>query len=151
VADIDARNKFVAAYDAKHSVKVDGKKASLIIGADDFAFPIPLIHTMAGWEFDTAEGRQEILYRRIGRNELDAIETCLAFADAENEYAEKDRGDGVGLMRNASSAAPARRTASIGRRTITTARWASLPPTRRRKATRPLASRSPITAIITVS
>ena len=97
VADIDARNKFVAAYDAKHSVKVDGKKASLVIGADDFAFPIPLIHTKAGWEFDTAEGRQEILYRRIGSNELDAIQTCLAFVDAENEYAEKDRGDGVGL------------------------------------------------------
>jgi hypothetical protein len=97
VVDTDARNKFVAAYDAKHSVKVDGKKASLIIGADDFAFPIPLIHTKAGWEFDTAEGRQEILYRRIGRNELDAIQTCLAFVDAENEYAEKDRGDGVGL------------------------------------------------------
>jgi len=97
VADTDARNKFVAAYDAKHSVKVDGKKASLIIGADDFAFPIPLIHTRAGWEFNTAEGRQEILYRRIGRNELNAIQTCLAFVDAENEYAEKDRGDGVGL------------------------------------------------------
>ena len=40
--------------------------------------------------------RSEILYRRIGRNELDAIQTCLAFVDAENEYAEKDRGDGVG-------------------------------------------------------
>jgi Protein of unknown function (DUF2950) len=97
VADTDARSKFVAAYDAKHSVKVDGKKASLIIGADDFAFPIPLIHTKAGWEFDTDEGRQEILYRRIGRNELDAIQTSLAFVDAENDYAEKDRGDGVGL------------------------------------------------------
>ena len=97
VVDTDARNKFVAAYDAKHSVKVDGKKALLIIGADDFAFPIPLIHTKAGWEFDTDEGRQEILYRRIGRNELNAIQTCLAFVDAENEYAEKDRGDGVGL------------------------------------------------------
>ena len=97
VADTDARNKFVAAYDAKHSVKVDGKKASLIIGADDFAFPIPLIHARAGWEFDTGEGRREILYRRIGRNELNAIQTCLAFVDAENEYAEKDRGDGVGL------------------------------------------------------
>jgi hypothetical protein len=97
VADTDARKKFVAAYDAKHSVKVDGKKASLIIGADDFAFPIPLIHAKTGWEFDTDEGRQEILYRRIGRNELDAIQTCLAFVDAQNEYAEKDRGDGVGL------------------------------------------------------
>jgi hypothetical protein len=97
VADTEARNKFVSAYDAKHSVKVDGKKASLIIGADDFPFPIPLIHAKAGWEFDTDEGRKEILFRRIGRNELDAIETSLAFVDAENDYADKDRGDGVGV------------------------------------------------------
>jgi len=97
VADADARNKFIAAYDAKHAVKVDGKKASLIIGADDFPFPIPLVRTKAGWEFDTDEGRKEILYRRIGRNELDAIETSLAFVDAENDYADKDRGDGVGV------------------------------------------------------
>jgi hypothetical protein len=97
VADTDARNKFVAAYDAKHAVKVDGKKASLIIGADDFPFPIPLVRTKAGWEFDTDEGRKEILYRRIGRNEIDAIETSLAFVDAENDYADKDRGDGVGV------------------------------------------------------
>jgi len=97
VADTTARNKFTSAYDAKHSVKVDGKKASLIIGADDFPFPIPLVHAKTGWEFDTDEGRQEILYRRIGRNELDAIQTCLAFVDAENEYADKDRGDGAGV------------------------------------------------------
>jgi hypothetical protein len=97
VADADARNKFVSSYDAKHAVKIDGKKASLIIGADDFPFPIPLVHTKAGWEFDTDEGRQEILYRRIGRNELDAIQTSLAFVDAEDDYADKDRGDGVGV------------------------------------------------------
>jgi hypothetical protein len=96
IADADARAKFLSAYDAKHSLKVAGNRASLIIGADDFSFPIPLIHNKTGWEFDTAEGRQEILYRRIGRNELDAIQTCLAFVDAENEYAEKDRGDGAG-------------------------------------------------------
>src|SRR5262249_29846465 len=77
VADKQARDKFVAAYDAKHSVKVDGKKASLIIGADDFPFPIPLVQAKAGWEFDSDAGRQEILYRRIGRNELDTIQTCL--------------------------------------------------------------------------
>jgi hypothetical protein len=97
VADADARAKFLSAYDAKHSLRVDGRRASLVIGADDFPFPIPLIHNKTGWEFDTEEGRQEILYRRIGRNELDAIQTCLAFVDAEDEYAEKDRGDGLGV------------------------------------------------------
>jgi hypothetical protein len=97
VADTDARGKFTTAYDAKHSVKVDGKRATLIIGADDFPFPVPLVHNKAGWEFDTDEGRQEILYRRIGRNELDTIQTILAFVDAEDEYADKDRGDGVGV------------------------------------------------------
>jgi hypothetical protein len=95
-ADKAAREKFLAAYDAKHAVKVDGKKASISIGADDFPFPIPLVHTKTGWEFDTDLGRQEILYRRIGRNELDTIQTALAFVDAEDEYAEKDHGDGVG-------------------------------------------------------
>jgi hypothetical protein len=97
VADKAAREKFLAAYDAKHAVKVDGNKASLIIGADDFPFPIPLVRAKAGWEFDTAEGRQEILFRRIGRNELDTIQTCLAFVDAESEYADKDRGEGAGV------------------------------------------------------
>jgi hypothetical protein len=97
VADADARGKFVSAYDARHSVKVDGKKATLIVGADDFPFPIPLVHNKTGWKFDTDEGRQEILYRRIGRNELDTIKTSLAFVDAEDEYADKDRGDGVGV------------------------------------------------------
>jgi len=96
VADAEARNKFTSAYDAKHSVKVDGKKASLVVGSDDFPFPIPLVHNKAGWEFDAEEGRQEILFRRIGRNELDTIQTCLAFVDAENEYGDKDHGDGVG-------------------------------------------------------
>jgi Protein of unknown function (DUF2950) len=96
VADKEAREKFLAAYDARHSVKVDGKKASLIIGADDFPFPVPLLRAKAGWQFDTDRGRQEILYRRIGQNELDTIQTSLAFVDAENEYADKDHGDGVG-------------------------------------------------------
>jgi hypothetical protein len=97
VADADARGKFISAYDTRHSVRIDGKKATLIIGADDFPFPVPLIHSKIGWAFDTAEGRQEILYRRIGRNELDTIQTCLAFVDAEDDYADKDRGDGVGV------------------------------------------------------
>ncbi|MHB8270725.1 DUF2950 domain-containing protein [Bradyrhizobium sp.] len=99
VADVEARQRFTGAYDAKHAIKLEGdKKATMILGNDDFPFPIPLIRKTAGWEFDTAAGRREILYRRIGRNELDAIQTCLAYVDAQNEYAEKDRtGEGAGV------------------------------------------------------
>ena len=98
VADAEARQRFLSAYEAKHSIKAEGnKKATLVIGADDFPFPIPLVNYNAGWEFDAAAGRREILYRRIGRNELDAIQTALAFVDAQNEYAEKDRGNGAGV------------------------------------------------------
>ena len=98
VADAETRQRLLSAYDARHSIKAEGnKKAMLILGADDFPFPIPLVNSKSGWEFDTDQGRIEILYRRIGRNELDAIQTCLAFVDAENEYADKDRGDGAGV------------------------------------------------------
>lgn len=99
VADAETRQRFLSAYDAKHSIKAEGnKKATLILGPDEFPFPIPLVNNKGGWEFDAAAGRLEILYRRIGRNELDAIQTCLAFVDAQNEYAEKDRtGEGAGL------------------------------------------------------
>src|SRR5882757_638958 len=97
VADADTRQRFTSMYDAKHSVKTEGNKATLMLGPDDFPFPIPLVNTRTGWEFDTDEGRIEVLYRRIGRNELDAIQTALAFVDAENEYADKDRGEGVGV------------------------------------------------------
>ena len=99
VADAEMRQRFLSAYDAKHSIKAEGnKKATLILGADDFPFPIPLVNNRTGWEFDPAAGRIEILYRRIGRNELDAIQTSLAYVDAQNEYADKDRtGEGVGV------------------------------------------------------
>jgi hypothetical protein len=97
VADAETLKRFTTAYDAKHSTKVDGKKATLLVGDDDFPFPIPLYSTKSGWEFDTAEGRREILSRRIGRNELDTIKAVLAYVDAQNEYADKDRGDGVGV------------------------------------------------------
>lgn len=92
VDDAEIREKFTKAYDEKHSIKVEGNKtATLIVGADDFPFPIPLDNGSDGWKFNTAAGRREILYRRIGRNELAAIQTCLAYVDAQNEYAEKDR------------------------------------------------------------
>lgn len=99
VADADMRQRFLSAYDAKHSVKAEGnKRATLILGTDDFPFPIPLVNNKTGWEFDPAAGRTEILYRRIGRNELSAVQASLAFVDAQNEYAEKDRtGAGAGI------------------------------------------------------
>jgi Protein of unknown function (DUF2950) len=98
VADQAIREKFLAAYDAKHSVELEGNdKATLIIGTEDFPVPLPLARKDGQWQFDTAAGRLEILYRRIGRNELDAIQACLAYVDAQNEYAAKDRtGSGVG-------------------------------------------------------
>ena len=91
VADESNRQKFLAAYDAQHRISREGEdKAEMIIGTQDYPFPIPLVHKEGGWQFDTAAGRLEILYRRVGRNELDAIQSCLAYVDAQNEYAEKD-------------------------------------------------------------
>lgn len=97
VADAETRQKFVAAYDAKHQIAMEGEnKAILVIGAGNFPLPIPLVRKDGAWRFDTAAGREEILYRRIGKNELEAIQASLAYVDAQNEYAEKDRtGDGL--------------------------------------------------------
>jgi hypothetical protein len=90
--DKSIREKFVSAYDAKHQLTMEGdNKAVLVIGNDDFPFPIPLVRAGRAWKFDTAAGRQEILSRRIGRNELNAIQASLAYYDAQYEYAEKDR------------------------------------------------------------
>jgi len=98
IADTDARARFTSMYDAKHAIKAAGNKAAtLMLGQDDFPFPIPLVNTKDGWRFDTAEGRKEVLYRRIGRNELDAIQTSLAYVDAQGDYADKDRGEGKGV------------------------------------------------------
>ena len=78
-------------------------KATLIIGDNDYPFPIPLVRKSDKWSFDTQGGRMEILARRIGHNELDAIQTALAFVDAQDEYASKDRtGGGVGVYANTS-------------------------------------------------
>jgi hypothetical protein len=69
-------------------------KATLVVGVQDWPFPIPLVQQDGKWRFDTAAGRAEILYRRIGRNELNAIQACLAFVDAQQDYAEKERAGG---------------------------------------------------------
>src|SRR5215470_1769242 len=101
VADANARKRVVEAYDAKHNVVMEGSdKASLVIGNEDWPFPIPLVRKDGTWRFDTEAGRDEILFRRIGRNELNAIQAILAYVDAQQEYAEKGiGGNGVYAQR----------------------------------------------------
>lgn len=87
VADRRRRERFVAAYEKKHGwVPAAGDEMILNVGEKDWPFPIPLVDTKDGWRFDTKRGAEEILNRRIGRNELGAIQACLAFVDAEREY-----------------------------------------------------------------
>jgi hypothetical protein len=96
VADEAARTRFATAYDEGHELKQEGDaRAILIVGKDDFPFPIPLVAKDGAWSFDTAAGAEEILNRRIGENELAAIEVMRAYVDAQREYAEADR-DGKG-------------------------------------------------------
>lgn len=75
VSDDAVRQHFVTSYDTKHQIANDGdNKAVLVIGDNDYPFPIPLERNKNGtWSFDTEQGRREILYRRIGHNELSAI------------------------------------------------------------------------------
>lgn len=89
VRDAADRQRFVAAYDARHSIVEAGRTATLLVGADSFPFAIPIFEARGGWKFLVDAGRRELLARRIGKNELDAIQTSLAILDAQFEYAAK--------------------------------------------------------------
>jgi hypothetical protein len=100
-ADQEDRDKFIKAYDEAHKlVQENNTKVVLIIGKDEWPLPIPLVKNGDRWRFDTQEGRDEILSRRIGRNELASIQVCLAIVDAEREYAAHD-WDGDGILKYA--------------------------------------------------
>jgi hypothetical protein len=87
VSDRESREHFVKMYEEAHTLVQSGDaKVVLQIGKDEWPFPIPLIKDSTGWRFDTQEGKAEIRNRRIGRNELDVIQVCLAFVDAQREY-----------------------------------------------------------------
>jgi hypothetical protein len=88
VQDRNTADLFVAGYGAMHRWrKMPDDAQMLLVGPDNFPFPIPLKKNADGrWFFDTAAGRNEVLNRRIGRNELAIIEVCGAVADAEAEY-----------------------------------------------------------------
>jgi hypothetical protein len=88
VTDARARARFTSAYAAGASVELEGDdQATLLIGEAHWPFPVPLRRTAGGWSFDAASGAREWLDRRIGRNELSAIEVCRAYVDAQREYA----------------------------------------------------------------
>jgi len=87
VADRRGRERFVKAYGEAHRVEVQGDaRAVLHFGKDEWPFPIPLAKGADGWRFDAEQGKEEILNRRIGRNELSTMQAALAYVDAQREY-----------------------------------------------------------------
>lgn len=101
VADRAAFGRFVAAFDDAHRLdRVGEAKAVLRVGKDDWPLPIPLVRNQGAWSFDAKDGREEILDRRIGRNELSVIQVCLAYVDAQREYFRQPR-DRSGVLQYA--------------------------------------------------
>lgn len=97
VEDNNNRAAFVAMAQEKLSTELVGEsRAILHVGATDWTFPIPLVKDQEGWRFDAEQGREEILNRRIGRNELHTLNVMGAYVEAQFDYADVDR-DGDGL------------------------------------------------------
>ena len=97
VADKNLRGDFLQLYEARHELTTrdDGSKV-LVVGTDNWPFPIPLVKTGGGWVFDSPSGAEEIIDRRIGRNELLTIQTILAVGDAQRDYYRVDHnGDKI--------------------------------------------------------
>jgi hypothetical protein len=97
VADKADRDRFLAAYDDKVDfAPKENDQVEVILGHDNWPCPIPIVKGDQGWFFDTETGKDEILNRRIGRNELDAIQVCEGYVEAQREYASADRElDGI--------------------------------------------------------
>ena len=94
VADRQTLHRFVVAYDEANRIELQGKdKATLTVGKEEWPFPIPAIKQGNAWHLDSAAGKEDILDRRIGRDELAVIEVCRAYADAQREYASMDRNN----------------------------------------------------------
>lgn len=88
--------QFLERYSAKNSIEKTGETATLTIGADGHPFAFPIVKTGDRWRFDTDAGKEELFARRIGENELNAIQTLRAIVDAQLDYASEDRnGNGT--------------------------------------------------------
>jgi hypothetical protein len=92
VADEQNRQKFLDLYDAKHELRTADDGSTIVnVGTDAWPMPIPIAKDDQGtWYFDTPAGLDEILNRRIGKNELSAIQVCLAVVDAERDYVRRN-------------------------------------------------------------
>ncbi len=98
VADERRSRDFAAKFYEAHKIRLEGDaRAILLIGGDDWPMPIPMVKADGRWYFDTAQGSEEILKRRIGKNELGAMEVVRAIVDAQREYVAKDQ-DRNGLL-----------------------------------------------------
>ena len=87
VADKDARERFVKAADEANALEKSGDaKAVLTVGKDKWPFPIPIVKADSSWRFDLEGGKEEVLNRRIGRNELFTVQSVLAYTDAQRDY-----------------------------------------------------------------
>jgi hypothetical protein len=98
VADRNAREKFLDDYQARHALEpgIEGR-TELVVGSDAWPLPIPIVQSGGRWHFDSAVGSQELINRRIGRNELLTIRTLLAAVDAEKDYFQRTKaGTGTG-------------------------------------------------------
>ena len=94
VDDKVRKERFLKTYEEKNSIEPEGEgKAVLHIGNQDYPFPIPILKKGKAWYFDTKEGKEEILCRRIGRNELNVMDVLHAYTDAQREYAARDRNN----------------------------------------------------------
>ncbi len=86
VRDKSRAEEFAERAHEKTDVTVEKTRATLLVGKDDWPLPVPIVLKQGQWHFDTAAGRQEILFRRIGENELDAIQIAHGYVEAQNEY-----------------------------------------------------------------
>jgi hypothetical protein len=99
VQDAGDRAGFLASYGAKNAIVDDGAdRKVLVIGEDDWPMPVPLVKRDGKWVFDGEAGIDELIYRRVGANELGAIDVCRGFVSAQREYAAEGRdGDPPGI------------------------------------------------------
>jgi hypothetical protein len=87
VADRAQADQFLAAYDAQHRLQAEADgKSTILVGPKDWPFPVPIVKSDGQYVFDSAAGKDEILNRRIGRNELATEVVCLAIVDAQRDY-----------------------------------------------------------------